>query len=521
MTESIFSLLPPLVAMILVIATRKVLFSLGVGSMMAALLVAEFHMGETVKILWTAIVNVFVSDGELNSWNVYIILFLLILGIITAFITISGGSRAFGEWALKRVKTRVGAQLVTGLLGIIIFIDDYFNSLAVGQISRPITDRQKISRAKLAYLIDSTSAPICVISPISSWGAYIIGIIGSIIIANNISGITAFSSFIKMIPMNFYVWASFTIILLTILRKTDLGKMRIHEEKALTTGELYDPRKTIPGELKANLPTSEKGKVGDLVWPILALVIGTIGFMFWTGIKATEGKVTILTIFENTDVATSLLYGGIIGLLVALFIFFNHVFRKRSLSINVLPLGVKEGIQSMLPAVYILIFSWVLIDLIGQVGTGTYLASIVQQSEVNIAYIPFILFLIACLMAFATGTSWGSFGILLPIAAEIAVVTDVTILLPAMAAVLAGAVFGDHCSPISDTTILSSTGAGCHLMDHVITQLPYAGLAALSSAIGYLLFALTLNILLSLVVVIAFAIVSFIILGKRNKVISE
>ncbi|MBY0159118.1 Na+/H+ antiporter NhaC family protein [Cytobacillus oceanisediminis] len=516
MANTIFSLLPPLVAIAMVILTRRVLLSLGVGIVTAALLLAEFSITETFSIIWDAVKGIFVSDGELNTWNVYIILFLLVLGVITAFISISGGSRAFGEWAMKRVKTRAGAQIVGAVLGIIIFIDDYFNALAVGQISRPITDRQRVSRAKLAYLIDSTSAPVCVVSPVSSWGAYIIALIGTILAAHNVSEYSAFSAFIQMIPMNLYVWATLAIVFIVAIRGIEIGPMRVHEKRAVEEGLVMDPEKPAPGELKDDLPTSSKGSVGDLVWPIIALVIGTVGAMLWTGSQAVEGNATILQIFENTDVSKSLILGGLVGLVVSMGLFFRQAFVLKGVNANVFGKGVWEGVKSMLPAVYILLFAWAIVDLIGRLETGKYLAGIVESSNMSTSWLPLLLFLIAGIMAFSTGTSWGSFGILLPIAGDIAAATDIALLLPAMSAVLAGAVFGDHCSPISDTTILSSTGAGCNHIDHVMTQLPYALISAGIAAVGYLIVGFTGSTAIALLTV-AVLVAAFAFVGRGKK----
>ncbi|WNF22407.1 Na+/H+ antiporter NhaC family protein [Mesobacillus jeotgali] len=491
MENTIFSLLPPLVAILMVVITRRVLLSLGTGIIAAAFLLAEFNIAETFAIMWDAAKGIVVADGELNTYSLYIILFLLLLGTITAFISISGGSRAFGEWAMKRVKTRVGAQLVGAFLGIIIFIDDYFNALAVGQITRPITDRQKVSRAKLAYIIDSTSAPMCVISPISSWGAYIIALIGTILAAHGVNEYSAFSGFMQIVPMNFYALAALAMVFIVALRNVEIGPMKQHEERAIMEGIVVPQDKPIPGELKDDLPTSSKGTVGDLVWPIIALVIGTVGMMLWTGASAVEGEVTIFGIFENTDVTKSLVTGGLLGLAVALILFVRQAFVLKGINANVFGKGMVEGIKSMLPAIYILVFAWVIVDLIGRLETGKYLAGIVESSNINISFLPFLLFLVAGIMAFSTGTSWGSFGILLPIAGDIAAAADITIMLPALAAVLAGAVFGDHCSPISDTTILSSTGAGSHHLDHVMTQLPYALISAAIASVGFLIIGFT------------------------------
>ncbi|OEH93964.1 Na+/H+ antiporter NhaC family protein [Bacillus solimangrovi] len=493
MEGTFYTIIPPIAAILMVVLTRRVLLSLGVGILVGAWVLTQ-SIGGTFSTIFASFKAVFISDGALNTWNVYILLFLVLLGIMTAFITISGGSRAFGEWAMNRVKTRAGAQLVTAFLGIIIFIDDYFNSLAVGQVSRPLTDRHRISRAKLAYLIDSTSAPICVISPVSSWGAYIIALIGSILVAHEVTDVSAFTAFIQMIPMNLYVFVAILLVFATAIFNIDLFSMKKHEKRAIDTGEVVDSSKgDIPGELKSELPMSKEGKVTDLVVPIISLIIGTVTAMIYTGVKATEGPATILSAFENTDVAASLVYGGTFGLVVTLLMYARH-----KMGSNVLRAGLVEGTKSMLPAIYILIFAWVIVDIIGQLGTGEYLAEIVKQSNMNIAYLPVVLFLLSGVMAFATGTSWGTFGIMLPIAGEIAAATDITLLLPALSAVLAGSVFGDHCSPISDTTILSSTGAGAHHIDHVLTQLPYAILSAIIASIGYIALGLTGSTLVGL-----------------------
>ncbi|MCM3123945.1 Na+/H+ antiporter NhaC family protein [Mesobacillus sp. AQ2] len=516
MENTIFSLLPPLLAILMVVITRRVLLSLGTGIVAAAFLLADFNIIETFAIMWDAAKGIVIADGELNTYSLYIILFLLLLGTITAFISISGGSRAFGEWAMKRVKTRAGAQLVGAFLGIIIFIDDYFNALAVGQITRPITDRQKVSRAKLAYIIDSTSAPMCVISPISSWGAYIIALIGTILAAHGVNEYSAFSGFMQIVPMNFYALAALAMVFIVALRNVEIGPMKKHEELAITEGIVVPQDKPVPGELKDDLPTSTKGTVGDLVWPIVALVVGTVGMMLWTGASAVEGKVTIFGIFENTDVTKSLVTGGLLGLAVALILFVRQAAVLKGVNANVFGKGLAEGIKSMLPAIYILVFAWVIVDLIGRLETGKYLAGIVESSNINIAFLPFLLFLVAGIMAFSTGTSWGSFGILLPIAGDIAAAADITILLPALAAVLAGAVFGDHCSPISDTTILSSTGAGSHHMDHVMTQLPYALISAAISAVGFLVLGFTGSTLAALAVVAILLVAFAFIFGSKT-----
>lgn len=502
MEGTIFSLIPPVLALLLVVVTRRVLLSLGVGIVAGELLLNDFSLKGTAVKVYQSFAESFWAEGELNMWSIYIILFLFLLGAMTAFISISGGSRAFGEWAMRRVKTRTGAQIVAAFLGMLIFIDDYFNALAVGQISRPLTDRHQVSRAKLAYIIDSTSAPVCVVSPVSSWGAYIITMIATILTAHKVTDVTAFSAFIQMIPMNLYVIAALILVFSVAIFDLNIGSMKTHENRAMNEGHMIDLAKgEVPGELKQDLPVSKQGTVGSLVWPIVTLIAATVAMMLYTGyatVSAAGGTFTIFTIFENTDVTKSLFYGGIIGLLASL-IFYA---KTSDFHPRVVFIGMKEGVRSMLPAVYILVFAWAIVSIIGELKTGEYLAGLVEKSNIDIAYLPLLLFMVAGIMAFATGTSWGTFGIMMPIAGDIAAASDITMLLPALAAVLAGAVFGDHCSPISDTTILSSTGAGSHHIDHVMTQLPYALTSATISAVGYVVLGFTGSVLLGVMTVL-------------------
>ncbi|WP_173915743.1 Na+/H+ antiporter NhaC family protein [Halobacillus sp. Marseille-Q1614] len=518
MEGTIYSLIPAVLMLILVITTRKVILSLGIGIIVGAFMLTQFNILEGIQLIWTNFYSIFVSEGALNTGNLYLLGFLVLLGITTAFLTASGGSRAFGRWAVQRIQSRKGAKLVPALLGIIIFIDDYFNALAVGQVARPVTDRHRISRAKLAYYIDSTSAPITVISPISSWGAYIIGTIGSILAANEIADYQALEAFIRMIPANYYVFAALLLVFLTIFLKLDIFAMKKHEQKAIKTGELKDEEKgDIPGDLNDEFKAHNEGKIAYLVWPIIALVLGTVGTMFITGIQDTEGAVSLLSIFENTNVNISLFTGGLIAVLLAGVLYMMQPGEKSGMSHVLL-----EGIKAMLPAIYILIFAWMIGDVISQLQTGEYLAGLVNQSNISTGFLPLLLFIVSGFMALATGTSWGTFGIMLPIAGEIAAVSDITLILPALSAVLAGSVFGDHCSPISDTTILSSTGAGSNHIDHVMTQLPYAFIAAAGASIGYVLLAITGGVIIPLLITLAVVagVGIFIHVKKRSDYIS-
>jgi tetracycline resistance efflux pump len=513
MIGTIYSLIPPLVMIILVLITRKVLISLGAGILVGALLLHEYNIRETLLTIWSSFYELFVSDGILNVGTVFLLSFLIFLGIMTAFMTASGGTYAFGKWASQKVKTRRGAQLLPGFLGIIIFIDDYFNSLAVGQVARPLTDRYKVSRAKLAYLIDSTSAPVTVLSPISSWGAYIIGIIGGLVAASEVVDYEPLEAFLMMIPMNIYPICALLLVFLVVILKIDLGAMKTHEQRAEKTGELVDPsRGDIPGDLGNEFIETSNGKISSLLLPIVVLIVTTITAMIITGIQNATEEVTVLSVFNFTDVNLSLFLGGLFGLLVAFLMYLIQSGPKSS-SIKV----IFEGIKAMLPAIYILILAWMIGTIIELLQTGEYLSEVVKKLEMDSSLLPLALFLLCGLMAFATGTSWGTFGIMLPIASEIALNIDPNMFLAALAAVLAGAVFGDHCSPISDTTILSSTGAGSNHIDHVITQLPYALIVAVVSVFGYFVLGFTGQIGLSLLVSVFLTfLIAFILKKSKN-----
>lgn len=493
MIGTFYSIIPAVIMLLLVVWTRKVLLSLGAGIIIGALFIHQFHIGGTLKEIWTVFEEIFYHDGAWDTGNLLLLLFLLLLGIMTALLQATGGSRAFGEWASKRIKTRTGAQVMTVVLGIVIFIDDYFNALAVGQIARPLTDKHRVSRAKLAYFIDSTSAPVTVLAPISSWGAYIIGILGSLFAVNQITGIKPLEAFVEMVPYNFYAIGALLLIFIVAYFHFDIGPMEKHESRATQEGKLVsDTEKKIAGDLTEVFTPHENGKVYHLFIPIIILVSVTLVSMFVTGYLAIDPGAGILELFANTNVNVSLAIGGITAVIVA-FAFYALLSRPKAASGKI----VMEGIKTMLPAIYILILAWMIGGIIGTLKTGEYLAHLVETANISPALLPFIFFLIASIMSLATGTSWGTFGIMLPIAIQISAVTDLNLLIPTMSAVLAGSVFGDHCTPISDTTILSSTGAGAYHIDHVITQLPYAFIAAFASAVGYLVVGFTESLLLS------------------------
>lgn len=502
MTEAypILTLLPPILAITLVITTKRVLISLFSGVVLAALLVADFNPLETLKLVWGAFSQIFWAEGAINAYYVLIIVFLLVLGIITALVMMAGGTHAFSEMMGSRIKTRRGAQYLGAALGTAIFIDDYFNALAVGQIARPVCDKQKVSRAKLAYLIDSSSAPIAVLAPFSSWGASIIGIMAPILATSTLA-VTDAGAFIKAATMNFYAIAAVVLLWLVVRFGIDFGPMRREEIRAASDQGLHAAGDVAPGQLTDNLPRHEPGAVRSLIVPFVLLVIGVIAGMFITGAQA-AGSWNPMAALANTDVAGSLNYGGLAGLISAGWYCWRHTHKDPSFSPAIRIKGALAGAKSMLPAIEILLLAWMLGSLIGELGTGEFLGSLVANANLGPQWLIPLLFPLAAGMAFATGTSWGSFGILLPIAGSImtAVPGGEEFLLAAFGAVLAGSVLGDHCSPISDTTILSATGAACSLSSHVNTQLPYALVGAGAAWLGYLALALTGSGIVGLVV---------------------
>ncbi len=501
--DSALSILPPLIALGMAIITRRVLLSLGLGILAGALLVSDYSLSGLVAYLGSAIKGLFIEDDSINRWNMSILAFLVLLGMMTAILTLSGGTAAFANWAKRRIKTPRGAKLLTAFLGVFIFVDDYFNSLAVGSISRPVTDKFQVSRAKLAYILDSTAAPMCVLMPASSWGAYIITLIGGILMAHGMTDTNALEAFAQIIPMNFYAIFALLMVFAVAWFQLDIGAMRTQEvqaKKMSTVVESDVSEEAINLDEELGITASEKGRVSDLIIPIVVLVASTIALMIFTGYQsllADNKAFTVLGAFENTDVGLSLCCGGLIGLLVALF----FVIKQKLPAIQITH-ALRVGVQSMSGAILILCFAWLIGGVIKDLETGKYLSTLVQ-GNINPQLLPVILFLLSGVMAFATGTSWGTFGIMLPIAGDLAAAAEMSLMLPMLASVLAGSVFGDHCSPISDTTILSSTGARCHHIDHVVTQLPYAMIVAILSSVGYLILGLTGSTMMAFSVLLA------------------
>ncbi|HCC37520.1 MAG TPA: sodium:proton antiporter [Treponema sp.] len=476
----IWSVLPPLVAIALALITKEVIFSLLIGIMSGALIHSVFTGIGAVGI-FTVTIDTMVSKLA-NSGNAAMVIFLALLGGLVALVTRAGGSGAYGAWAAKKIKSQKSAGLLTALLGLLIFIDDYFNCLTVGTVMRPVTDRFRISREKLAYLIDATAAPVCIIAPISSWAASVISYYPTE------TGISGMQAFISSVPMNLYaVLTIFMVIWMTSRKNSDYGPMAAAQRKAENTdannAASLDPSAEENGELE-KLGISEKGKVFDLIIPVIFLVLFSILAMLWYGgLWDGEGK-SIFAAFGDTSAGPALALGGFGAIIVTFFLFIpRKIMRFRDFFASI---GI--GIKSMVPAIIILTLAWTISGICRDLlNTGAYVAGIVESSQMPVALIPAIMFIIAAALSFATGTSWGTFGILIPIVINICDIVAPHLSVVSLSAVLAGSVFGDHCSPISDTTILSSTGARCNHINHVSTQIPYALTVAAVSFIGYLL----------------------------------
>lgn len=493
--NSLWSLLPPVVAIGLALITKEVYSSLFLGIVTGGLLcmfssnpilVDEEPIGKGFTALFNAVVNEGIIKNLSDSWNVGILVFLVVLGIIVVLMNRAGGSRAYGEWAVRKIKTRRGASLATFGLGALIFVDDYFNCLTVGSVMRPVTDSHKISRAKLAYLIDATAAPICIIAPISSWAAAVSG---------TVEGVNGISLFIKTIPYNMYALLTILMVILMSVLNVDFGPMRTHELNA-AKGDLFTTGEN-DYSASAEAPVTTKGKVIDLVLPVIVLITLCVTGMIYTG--GFFSGTNFIDAFAECDAA----YGLSLGSIAALILIVIYYICRRVLSFKDCMNAVPEGFKQMVPAILILTFAWALKSMTGLLEAGTYVSSLVESATAVQILLPAILFVVAVGLAFATGTSWGTFGILIPIVTgvfekELANVSS-TGAIPSMvviciSACLAGAVCGDHCSPISDTTIMASTGAQCNHVNHVSTQLPYALTVAAISLVCYLLAGFVQNV---------------------------
>ena len=464
---TIWALLPPLVAIVLALITKEVYSSLFVGIVVGALLYSGFKFEGTVTQIFEGGIIKVLSD----SYNVGILIFLVILGSVVCMMNKAGGSAAFGRWASKKIHTRVGAELAAIILGILIFIDDYFNCLTVGSVMRPVTDRHHVSRAKFAYLIDATAAPVCIIAPISSWAAAVSGFV---------EGQDGLAIFVRTIPYNFYAILTIVMMVGMVLMKTEFGAMRTHEINALN-GDLYTTSARPYENATDDETPNPRGKVIDLVIPIVMLVICCVISMIYTGgfFSGTD----FVTAFSQSDASTGLAMGSAFGLVFAIIFYMI----RRVVNFRDCMGCIPEGFKAMVPAIMILTFAWTLKAMTDSLGAAVFVEEAMRSVAGGIEVIlPAIIFLVGCGLAFATGTSWGTFGILIPIVVAVFEKSSPEMMIISMSACMAGAVCGDHCSPISDTTIMASAGAQCDHVTHVSTQLPYAIVAAAVSFVTYI-----------------------------------
>ncbi len=473
--SSIWSLLPPVIAIALALITKEVYSSLFVGIVVGGLLYAEGNFEGTIT-------HVF-SDGFVaniaDSYNMGIIIFLIVLGAMVSMMNKAGGSAAFGRWAKTHIKSRVGAQLATVLFGCMIFIDDYFNCLTVGSVMRPVTDSHKVSRAKLAYLIDATAAPICIIAPVSSWAAAVAGFVAE----EEVSG---FQLFLSAIPYNFYALLTIVMMITITVMKFDYGKMRIHEVNAMNDDLFTSDTESFKNSAD-DTNANPKGKVIDLIIPVVALIIScVIGLIYSGGFFDAESGAfhNVIEAFSSADASVGLLYGSFITLILSVAYFMI----RRVISFKDCMDSIPEGFKAMVPAIMILACAWTLKAMTDSLGAKAFIADIVESTAGSFAnFLPAVIFLIAVGLSFATGTSWGTFGILIPLVLSVFPYSSGPISVIAISACMAGAVCGDHCSPISDTTIMASAGSQSNHINHVSTQLPYALTVASVSFVTYII----------------------------------
>jgi len=489
-TGTFWAFVPAIIAIVLALITKQVYLSLFTGIFVGTMFLAG---GNPIE----ALSNLFITMANQIGGNGGILVFLVILGIFAVLMVKTGGSQAYGEWATGKIKTKRGAELATVGLGALIFVDDYFNCLTVGNAMRPVTDKHRISHAKLAYLIDSTAAPICIIAPISSWAAAVSGYADGGIVA-----------FIKTIPFNMYALLTIAFMVVTVLLRIDFFKMRKNQKIAQTTGDLNAGETDLPTE-DIEVKENVKGKVINLVFPVITLIVCCVGAMIYNGyfydwdagiLTTTPQSANVLEAFSNCDAGSALAMGSFVALIITLIFYYA----TKALNFKESMSSITEGFKSMVPAILILTFAWTIGAVMGAKGAGVdesgvaiidgtlnakaFVEAHITADSMALGVIPFVFFILACLISFATGTSWGTFGVLIPIStAVMSATTSEGLFFLTMSAVLAGAVYGDHVSPISDTTIMASSGARCNHLDHVRTQFPYATIVAVMSAIVYLI----------------------------------
>ena len=496
MYASFWALVPPIVAIVLALITKEVYSSLFIGILIGGL----FYSGFTFEMTITHVFQDGIIGVLSDSYNVGILVFLVILGIMVCLMNKAGGSAAFGRWASEHIKTRAGAQLATIALGVLIFIDDYFNCLTVGSVMRPVTDKHNVSRAKLSYLIDATAAPVCIIAPISSWAAAVTGFV---------EGEDGLSIFVRAIPYNFYALLTIVMMIGLVVMNVDFGPMKLHEDNA-KKGDLY----TTPDRPYANAEedgAEGKGKVIDLVFPIIVLIVSCVIGMIYTG-GFFSGE-SFVTAFSQSDASVGLVLGSFFAFVITIIFYVARKVLKFNECMSCIP----DGFKAMVPAILILTLAWTLKAMTDSLGAADFVAGVMESSAQGLVnLLPAIIFLVGCFLAFATGTSWGTFGILIPIVVAVFAGTNENMMIMSISACMAGAVCGDHCSPISDTTIMASAGAQCNHVNHVSTQLPYAITVAAVSFVTYIISGFVQTPVIALPVGIILMLAVLFVIKKRN-----
>ncbi|MDQ4085167.1 MAG: Na+/H+ antiporter NhaC family protein [Actinomycetota bacterium] len=509
MEPSILSLIPPVVTITLAIVTKRIFVALGTGIVLGALLYSQWSIPAAFSFIGEIAAGLVYAEGEITE-EMYISAFVFLLGVLTAFIYLSGGLTAFAEWAITKVRTRFQAHLVPIVLGIIIFFDDAFSSLVGGNVSRTITDRHRVSRAKLSYLVDSTAAPVIILTPISGWAAFIATTMAGIFTANQITQYNGYEAYLLSIPANYYAITAIILVFFVAWFGLSFGPMRRHDELATEQGVLFDAAHgSVPGEAGHDLPTREDGRVADLLLPVLTLIGVTVAGSLYLGISATDGPLTPMDVLANAEVILALFYGGLAACVVA-----GVRLLARRTSVGLVGKAALSGLRSMVTAVLVVFLAWMTAEIISELGIGEYVAGLID-GVLTFSLLPVLLFLTASFISFSMGSTFGTFGLLLPVAAEIVAAVDIGLLIPAFGAVLAGAIFGDHTSPLSDTTILSSIGAGIHVIDHVNTQLPYAFVCSAASTVGYVVLGFTRSPVVGLGATLAALAVAVFLLSRR------
>lgn len=499
--STIWALVPPVIAIGLALITKEVYSSLFVGILAGGFLYSGFNFELAMNHIF--------EDGFISSLsdesNVGIMFFLVMLGVIVCLMNKAGGSAAFGQFAASKIKSRVGAQLATVMLGVLIFIDDYFNCLTVGSVMRPVTDKFKVSREKLSYLIDATAAPVCIIAPISSWAAAV---------TSYVEREDGFELFLRSIPYNFYALLTILMMIGLTVFKVEFGAMKKHEKNAIK-GDLFTTGGSV-GEAKKEIAVNSKGMVIDLIVPILSLIVCCVVGMLYTG--GFFDGVDFVSAFANCDADLGLTYGSFFGLVVTIVFYLV----RRVLTFKECMECVPEGFKSMVSAILILVCAWTLKSMTDSLGADVYVANMVMEKASGLIHLlPAIVFVVGLFLAFATGTSWGTFGILIPIVVAVFQNTNPELMVISISACMAGAVCGDHCSPISDTTIMASAGAQCEHVNHVTTQLPYALVVAAISFVTYIVAGFVQSAWIALPVGIALTVGVLMILKMTGNTVSE